>query len=149
MRLILEVLRYSYFLQFLAFKMALVLECLCKARSSLVYSAHRGLCLHIWTKPPTDINLYILVSVQNSNYIGHRSSKHDVAKGLVLISDKTRRLVVRSRSLGIWILPIALAFESLLGGTAANVPVKFQSDAIIKTINVTAVRFHEISRKDF
>ena len=39
---------------------------------------------------------------------------------------------------------IALKFDKHLGSCAAEVPVKFQSDAIIQTTDLTAWRLNEI-----
>ena len=61
------------------------------------------------------------------------------------------RLIARSKEVSkprdfIYNRPIALIFGRHLGSTAAEVPVKFQSDAIIKTTNLAASRLHEILR---
>ena len=37
-----------------------------------------------------------------------------------------------------------MKFDRYLGSNAAEVPVKFQSDTIIQTTNLTASRLHEI-----
>ena len=43
---------------------------------------------------------------------------------------------------------IAPKFDSRLGNTAAEMPVKCQSNTIIMTSNLAASRLHEIWRKD-
>ena len=43
---------------------------------------------------------------------------------------------------------IALKFDRHIGSTAAEVPVKFESDTTIPNTNLAASRFYEILRKD-
>ena len=61
--------------------------------------------------------------------------------------------MVRSREVSKprdWCLefPIAPKFDRQLGSTAAEVHVKFQSDAIVQTTNLAASRLHKILRSD-
>ena len=58
--------------------------------------------------------------------------------GLVSISDKKSYRKI-SWSLEVWNCAIALELD-----TAADAPVKFQSDAIIQTTDLAALRLHEI-----
>ena len=39
-----------------------------------------------------------------------------------------------------------MKFDRRIGSTAADAPVKFQSDTTTQTINLVAARLHEISR---
>ena len=61
-----------------------------------------------------------------------------------------RRLFVRSRShkIGTFNCRIALKFDRHIGSTAAEVPVKFQSDRTILNTNLAASRLYEILRID-
>ena len=61
-----------------------------------------------------------------------------------------RRLFVRSRSheIGTLNCRIALTFDRHTGSTAAEVPVKFQSERTILNTNLAASRLYEILRKD-
>ena len=52
----------------------------------------------------------------------------------------------RSREIRIQTFPIALKFDRHLGSSAGKMPVKFQSDTIIKTSNLAASSLHEILR---
>ena len=52
----------------------------------------------------------------------------------------------RSREIRVDTFPIALKFDRQLGSSAAEMPVKFQSDKIIMTSNPAVSRFHEICR---
>ena len=52
----------------------------------------------------------------------------------------------RSREICVNNYPIALKFDSHLDSTAAEAPVKFQSDVIIQTTNLMASSLHEILR---
>ena len=61
-----------------------------------------------------------------------------------------RRDLVKSRSheIGTLNCRITLKFDRHIGSTAAEVPVKFQSDRTILNTNLAALRLHEILRKD-
>ena len=48
--------------------------------------------------------------------------------------------------IGIWNCPIALQFDRHLGSTATDVPVEFQSNVVIETVNLAASRLQYISR---
>ena len=50
----------------------------------------------------------------------------------------------RSRDIRVKTLPIALKLDRYLGSAAAEMPVKFQSDTIIITPNLTYLRPREI-----
>ena len=52
----------------------------------------------------------------------------------------------QSRKIRVQIFPIGPIFERNLGSTAAEMPVKFQSDTIIITLNLAASRLREIWR---
>ena len=54
----------------------------------------------------------------------------------------------RSQEIGTLNCRIALKFVRHIGSTAAEVPVKFQSDTTILNTNLAASRFCEILRKD-
>ena len=54
----------------------------------------------------------------------------------------------RSHEIGTLNCRIALKFDRHIGSTAAEVPVKFQSDRIILNTNLAASRLNEILRKD-
>ena len=70
------------------------------------------------------------------------------AQGPISISDKTpHSKISQSLEAAKFVFrncPIALKFDRHLGSRAAEVPVKFQSDAIIWTTNLVALRLHEI-----
>ena len=51
-------------------------------------------------------------------------------------------------SVYVWNCLIALKFDRHIGSTAAEVPVKFQSDRTILNTNLAASRLYEILRKD-
>ena len=64
-----------------------------------------------------------------------------------------RRLSVRSRKISkprdLYLdCPIALKFDRHFSSSAADVPVKFQSDTTIESTNLVASRLYEILRKD-
>ena len=52
----------------------------------------------------------------------------------------------QGREIGRYNDRITLKFNSRLGNSAAEVPVKFKSDGIILTCNLAASRLHEIWR---
>ena len=52
----------------------------------------------------------------------------------------------RGREIPVQTVSIALKFDRHLDSSAAEMPVKFQSDAIIITSNLAASRLHEILR---
>ena len=54
----------------------------------------------------------------------------------------------RSHEIGTLNCRIALKFDRHIGSTAAEVPVKFQSDRTILNANLAASRLYEILRKD-
>ena len=54
----------------------------------------------------------------------------------------------RSREIRVYTIPIALKFDRHLGSIAAEMSGKFQSDTIILTSNLGALRLHEIWRWD-
>ena len=53
----------------------------------------------------------------------------------------------RSREIRVYTFPIALKFERHLGSSAAEMPIKFQSDTIIITPTLMASRFTKFGRK--
>ena len=52
----------------------------------------------------------------------------------------------RSREINIYTLPIALKFDKHLCSCAAEIPVKFQSDAVLIIFNLALSRLHETLR---
>ena len=63
-------------------------------------------------------------------------------------TDVLPQYLVKSRSyvIMVYTFPIVLTFDRHLGSSAAETAVKFQSDTIIITPNLAAVRLHEIWR---
>ena len=62
-----------------------------------------------------------------------------------------RRLFVRTRKVSKprdWYFKLSYRFDRHIGSTAAEVPVKFQSDRTILNTNLVASRLYEILRKD-
>ena len=57
-------------------------------------------------------------------------------------------LMSRSREIRVYAFPIALKFDWHLGSSAAEMPVKYQSDKIIIRPNLAASRLHETWRQD-
>ena len=62
------------------------------------------------------------------------------------ISSRCRYCKSRCREICLYNWLMALKFDRHLGRSAAEAPIKFQSDAIIQTINHSASRLHEILR---
>ena len=54
------------------------------------------------------------------------------------------RVTSRGRDIRVYTFPIAVKFDRHLGSSAAEMPIKFQSDTIITTSNLAALSFHEI-----
>ena len=54
----------------------------------------------------------------------------------------------RSREIGSLNYRLALEFDGRIGSSAADVPVKFQSDRTILSTNLVASRLHVILRQD-
>ena len=74
---------------------------------------------------------------------------HTVARPLFTMrTDVLPQDLGKSRSREIWvsIFPIALKFDSHLGSSAVEMPVKFQSDTIIIPCNPATSRLHEFGQ---
>ena len=52
----------------------------------------------------------------------------------------------RGRDIRVWTIPIPLKFDRHIGSSAAEMPIKFQSDTNIITFNLAASILHEILR---
>ena len=71
----------------------------------------------------------------------------NIRQDLYSLSGRTSyRKISRSRKIRIYTFSVALQFDRHLGSSAAEMPVKLQSDTVIIAINLAAPRLNEIWR---
>ena len=84
--------------------------------------------------PPTRINVPLAdaVTQQGLYSLSGKASYHKISQSL------------EAARFGFLTFPVALKFNWQLGSSAAEIPVKFQSDMVIITSNLATSRLHEI-----